>query len=55
MKTKNIIAVAIIIISALVMITDPFGFSTPKQYTANTIGILAIALSIGLMEKEDEE
>lgn len=54
MKTKNAIAVAIIVISVLIMITDPFGFSTPKQYTANAISLFAIFLSIGLMKKDEE-
>ena len=48
-------AIAIIVIAMLVMILDPFGFSTPKQYTANAVSIFAIFLSVGFLTREDEE
>ena len=55
MKKKNVLAVIVILIASLVMVLDPFGFGTAKQYTANAVSIFAIALSIGCIKYPGDE
>ena len=49
MKKQNIIDIVcavVVVIALVIMITDPFGIGTAKQYGANAVCLASIALAI---------